>query len=151
MKIKGNIDMLGDEDGVKITVYDKAAVTVICDIHLTPEQFCAAALGRLSSLECDIEVPAPERIGKERETMEHEFRMPTKEQWQNRFGSTNRVEVAKAFVKSNHPYGWTPNLYFGSKSSFFWRDIDGTNENELWARTTLMRWVYPNHLVEADV
>jgi len=132
--IKGNISILGDEDGVEIEVRDKDAAVSVCKVFLTPEQFCQAALGRLVRLECDVQIPPPGRVGMVREARDYEFKMPDKGEWQNRFGTTLQEEVASKFIEANCPDGWKPSLYFGSKDSFFWKD------GELGARATLMRW-----------
>jgi hypothetical protein len=44
-------------------------------------------------------------------------------------------EQAMELAKEHCPYGWTPDLYFNSQDSFFYKD------KKRFARTTIRRWV----------
>ena len=129
MKIEGNIDILYSNGRVRITVFDKAAACVVCEVEMTPEQFTHAAMGRLSH--CDVEsihVPALEKVGK---TMEHksvEFPIDC-----DGFGD-ERKQAAIEAAKAHTPEGWIASEYYGSQGSFFKKD------GKQWARTTIRRW-----------
>jgi len=118
MKIEGRINILGSEDGVSIEIFDHKAVIKLCEIVLSAEEFCAAALGRMSRLECEVEVPAPELIGKERESKVVSFVLPEQSVWKEKYGTYDRCEVAKHTGFVMCPKGWTPDLYFNSRDSF---------------------------------
>jgi hypothetical protein len=133
MKLEGRLTILGDDEGVTIEVEDSDASTTFLRIELTPEQFCQAALGRLASLRCELEVVGLDHVGKRMELDEIVFPMP------DRFNDVyDREQLSKAaaeIAKEVCPAGWSPATYFGSQDSF------KREAGRLYARTTIRRWV----------
>ena len=128
MEIDARITILFSDEGLRIEIHDDKAVVTFAVIHLDRKQTCQA-LSRLSHTHCaKAEVFDLDHVGKTREHKTFEFKMPGSE-WKD------RTETAKKIAVEQCPKGWTPQLYFGSQTSFFYKD------DEAWARTNLMRWV----------
>ena len=127
MKIKGRVTVLFNHDGMIIEFEDEAASIIFAKATLTAEQTCKA-LSRLSSVPCEMKLRELDRLGKTHEHKSFEFELP-----KNSAG--DREEVAKKIVQEVCPKGWVPDLYFGSQTSFFYR------EDQLWARAIIRRWV----------
>lgn len=71
-------------------------------------------------------------FGKKLETRNFEFELPE-------HNYNNRLEITRETVKKVVPDGWTPDMSFSSRESFFTRD------KKEYARTTLRRWVEPTN------
>lgn len=137
MKLKGNITLLCERNIIRLEVKDDNACATFLKIDLTPEQFCAA-LGRLSSVPCEIDVFNLGKIGKVHENKTFEFQLPkgVKENWKEREAMAYQVALGAT------PDGWTPDNYFGSQGSFFEKD------GKSYARCTIRRWVDVKELKE---
>jgi hypothetical protein len=119
------------DDVIRIEVYDKNAVITFLEMEMTREQFINAVMNRLGNT--DVEhawIRRPDLIGKFRETKPMEFPIPENTP---RYGD-GANEIACKTVTNLCPDGWEPQMYFGSKGSFFERD------GKPWARTTICRW-----------
>jgi len=126
--LKGAVNVLANERGVEIDVYDKGSGNTFVQLVLTPEQFCRA-LSRETHIECDVEVAGLELVGLRQEIDRLEFPLPSRPQYDQ------KSEMAAQAAQQHCPEGWTPDLYFGSQDSFFERD------GEPWARCVIRRWV----------
>lgn len=138
MKINGKITILCDNDGVRIKIIDDDSRCKFVEVELTTQQF-TSALGRLSNVECkSTKVHGLENVGKTQQFAPFSFVVTS------HLKSGDRKTRAIELAKKNCPDGWFPDLYFGSKDSFFYED------DELWARTIIRRWVdkqdQPPHL-----
>lgn len=88
------------------------------------------AIQRSGDQKCKIKCRGLHQVGKKMEHKQFEFpfdrrKIPFKEL--DEMASREAIRVC--------PEGWYPDLYFGSKNSFFTKD--GTE----WARTIIRRWV----------
>jgi len=115
-----------DKEKILITVRDDKSRTRFLEIEMDYSTFAEVLTGASES-ECDMQVKDLDKVGKSRETGSIEFKMPNT--------LTDRKQLAGEIAKINCPEGWTPDLYFGSQSSFFYKD------KETWARTRILRWV----------
>ena len=118
----------GDRERISIQICDDRAGIEFVEATLTLEQYALAISGQ-GYVPCEVEVQGLENVGKRLETDELEFRLGCSE-----YGG-RRKEVAAQQAAERCPAGWTPDLYFGSQSSFFRKD------GETWARCTIRRWV----------
>jgi len=132
--MKGNITILVDGAGAKIEVEDDSSGIRFLKIDLSAEQFMAC-LGRLSMVECDINVYGLDRVGKTLEMGKHEFKIPA-ELYNRRCKEYDYFnKTAQELAQSQLTDGWIADSYFGSQGSFFQKD------REQWARVTIRRWV----------
>jgi len=132
--MKGNITILVDGAGAKIEVEDDSSGIRFLKIDLSAEQFMAC-LGRLSMVECDINVYGLDRVGKTLEISKHEFKVPD-ELYELRVDSPDEfTQEIQELAQDGLMDGWIADSYFGSKGSFFQKD------GEQWARVTIRRWV----------
>lgn len=130
MKIKGQISMFFDENGLRMELRDKNAITTFAEIVLNKEETCSA-LARHGYTPCEIEVRNLERIGRKHEHKTFEFEIPTL-----KIPYNLRENTIIALAKKHCPNGWIPDLYFSSQDSFFNKD------GKSWARTTIRRWIW---------
>lgn len=129
MEIKGQITLLFSDEGMTLELHDSNANTTFVRIKLNQEQTCQV-LSRLSHTECEkMEVRGVDKLGKTHECKKFEFELPEGTNW------TNQRERVLNIVHSMCPEGWEPDIYFGSKDSFFEKD------GKKWARCTIRRWV----------
>lgn len=128
MKIKGKISILIDRHSTTIEIHDDEANTTFCLIELTPDQL-SAALSRLSRVECDLDVRGFGRVGKTHENKDFEFEIPKPDMTDEELG-----RYSQEILDSNGE-GWISDKYFGSQSSFFYKD------GKKFARTTIRRWI----------
>ena len=119
----------GGKACVTIELHDRDAGVFVAKVTLTPEQW-VSAMSRLGYVECEIEIGALDKIGKRMENKPFEFAIG------NRAMKWNTVKpIAIQKIAEVCPVGWTPDTYFGSQNSFFYKD------GQQWARTTIRRWV----------
>lgn len=130
MKIKGQLTILCDKNGVKIEMRDDDARVMFAEVLVTPENF-TAALGRLAEVDCEIEVRGLDKVGKVHECERLEFEIPKELSGATRGLGFNALKN-RAYKAC--PDGWTPDIYFGSKGSFFEKD------GKQFARCTIRRW-----------
>jgi hypothetical protein len=138
INLKAHIDILArydpnHESKIVISVYDDLSHQRFLDLEMTPEQFVNAAMNRMAHTEMvSATLFNLERIGKKLETRNFEFELPE-------HNYNNRLEITRETVKKVVPDGWTPDMSFSSRESFFTRD------KKEYARTTLRRWVEPTN------
>lgn len=90
------------------------------------------ALGRLGNVAClEATLLRPEIAGRRQEHQDLEFPLP------DGTDLGTRQQAAREAGMRLCPEGWTADLYFGSRNSFF------TREGKQWARTIIRRWVKP--------
>jgi len=133
MKLEGRLTILGNDKGITIEVEDYDSNITFLTIELTTEEFCQAALGRLASMRCELNVNGLEHVGKHMELDTLEFEMPS-----NMLNVYEpKVLRATAIERANEicPAGWVPDTYFGSQGSF------SRKGGKLFAKTTIRRWV----------
>lgn len=111
---------------ISITVKDTQARHRFLSIEIDYDSFAECLTG-LSETECEMEVRNLERVGKTREIMNIEFKMPG--------SSYGNKGIARAEVKKHLPEGWQSSDYFSSQNSFFKKD------DVNYARTDAYRWV----------
>ena len=128
-KIDGRITLLFSEDGLTIELHDDLSSTTFARVELDQMQTCQV-LSRLSRTHCDMEVYELDRVGKKMEHKNFQFFVTKKKIY-----GSGRQDLAKIKIKEVCPEGWTPDLYFGSQGSFFYKD------DEVWANATIRRWV----------
>lgn len=134
MKIENaQITIMVSEDNVTIQIYDRDASVMMAEVTMSPKNFCAA-LGRLSHVECELEVCDLSRVGKLMEMKELVFGISVPEK--HRYDHEKMKPIAIAAAKTECPEGWTPDAYYGSQSSFY-VGSDGVQ----YARTLIRRWV----------
>lgn len=126
--IEAGISILVGADRTVIELHDKTASIAFAKVVLTPEQL-SAALSRLYSTPCEIEVTGLGYVGKRHEVTTFEFKLPPGTSY------SMEKEAAKFEAAAQCPEGWIPDLRFGSHDSFF------TCKGERWARTHIRRWV----------
>ena len=122
------VSILGDEGEVRIEIQDPASRVMFLELRLTPEDFCAAAMGRLSGVNAAATVRSLRKVGLTTEHQPLEFQIPDTDY-------AARAAVACELADKHCPDGWVASHYFGSQGSFFRRD------GESWARTTIRRWL----------
>lgn len=127
-ELKGNITILGNDDGVYIEIKDKVSSIRIVKIKMSPEDFCQAALGRLANTRCSMEVGELMKVGKKMINKSFDVALPPE-------AGIREEEIAKELTIKYCPEGWEPDLYFNSQGSFFKKD--GIN----YARSTIRTWV----------
>lgn len=127
MKLKGEISIMFDHDGLSIEITDPLSSTAFCKIRLNQEQTCKA-LSRLGHTDCEMELRGHERVGKKMEWKTLEFAMPEGSAYHDK-------KAAEETAKTACPEGWEMSSYFGSQESFFMQD------GKQMARTTIRRWV----------
>lgn len=125
MTLKANVSILVGSDGATIEIRDGLSRIRFVKLTLTPEQLCRA-LSREVEIECEMQVTGLDKVGKKMEMANIEFEMPE----ENR-----NKELAARLAGEKCPDGWQPDLYFGSKDSFFNRN------GKLWGRTIIRRWI----------
>lgn len=125
-KLAGAITILVSKDETLILIEDKASGTEFVRVKLTTEQFCQA-LSRLACTPCEILVGGLEDVGKQMHMDDLVFEMP-------KHDFRNRKKIACEEAKKVCPAGWTPDLYFGSQTSFWKQD------GKQFARTTIRKW-----------
>ncbi|MFA5299684.1 MAG: hypothetical protein WC389_15985 [Lutibacter sp.] len=122
------ITFLINRESTTIELYDPVAYVTFLEIKLTPEQL-SSALSRLGHTPCTVIVEHLEAIGKKRETKNIEFPMPSLYEY------NKQQAIAKELAIQNTPEGWEPDLYFGSRESFFKKG------EQQYARTQIMHWI----------
>lgn len=135
MKLKdGRITVLFDrDDGLKIELYDHESNITFAKIVLDPKQV-VTAFSRLGYVECSIELSNLDYVNKKMEYKKIEFKLP-------KFATWDQIKiVAEKEAIKVCPKGWKPDLYFGSKDSFFFK-TNRNDKQENWARCIIRRWV----------
>lgn len=127
--LDGEITILCDNEGAQIEIRDELSGTKIVTAYVNADKF-VAALGRLSSCSCDIDVTSvPERIGKKHRVERIVVKFPREKMYSN-----NQREIAEKIAIESCPEGWKPDLYFNSQDSF--PIIDGVQH----VKFTIRRW-----------
>lgn len=116
-----------EDNYIEVRLCDPDAAIEFVTAKLSLADFASALTG-LGRVPCELETRGLENVGKKLVTKTLEFPMLPD-------SDSGDKEAAIAAAKLRCPQGWTPDLYFGSQSSFFQRD------GEPWARTTVRRWV----------
>jgi len=130
-KINAQISLLFNREGLHLQVFDNDANVQFLEIYLNQDQTCDA-LSRLARTKCmKCEVNHLDKVGLVREMEKLEFEIPSDSYLENR----NRHNTACEIAKKVCPKGWTPELYFDSQDSFFFKD------NKTFAKTSRYRWV----------
>jgi len=133
MKLKSaTITILFNRGGLEIQLEDRDASKRFAVIKLTPEQVCTS-FSQLVYTPCEIELHDLDKVGKKMEHKVFEFPMP-----ENALTSYDKKTAIKE-VKRICPKGWTPDLHFSSRNSFFYKDE--RNLRKPYARTRIRRWV----------
>lgn len=125
-KLAGAITLLVSEDRTTIEIMDPASRITFVKIILTPEQFCQA-LSRRAYTPCELSVRGLDLVGKEMHMDKLVFELPEHD-------FKDREKVACEEAKRVCPAGWTPDLYFGSQSSFLKQD------GKQFAQTKIRKW-----------
>lgn len=131
MKIKGEITLLFNEEGLHIELRDEKASIKFADIKLNQEQTCQA-LSRLAMTDCEIEVQMLENVGKEMEDQLITFPLPKEVDY------SNRKEIARKEadrICQEGFKGWISDGNFSSRGSFLIKD------GKEYAQTRIKRWI----------
>lgn len=130
-KLQGKIDLLFDRDrGCTIRVKDEKSCINILEVQVKSEDV-AALMSSLGHVDCEFSCVDPEiygRVGKKMIMDTLEFPMP-----ECKYSEEDQVVRQEALKLC--PDGWVPDLHFGSKYSFFFRN--GVE----YARCTIRSWV----------
>jgi hypothetical protein len=139
MKIKAQITITATyDDAINIVVGDRASSIRFLDMTMTREQFINATMNRLGNTNVErAELRDLDLVGKKMEIEHFEFPLPLHEE-----RSYGNEELAIETVKKLCPEGWTPDLYFSSQDSFFYK-FDGS----CWARAIIRRWVNAEEVI----
>ena len=117
-ELKGKIDLLFDRDhGLQISVKDVNSNVTFLELKVSPEDVCAL-LSRQVMIPCYMTIAEIEKVGKYHRHKKFEFLIDTE---LPSYDSGYR-EVVKQLAIEKCPDGWMPDLYFGSKDSFFKKD-----------------------------
>jgi len=131
MNIKGQITISrpygGSDSYINITIEDDTSNIEFVDLEIGLKEFAEALTG-MSNQKCDIELRGLENLGKKHEHDVIEFPMPEVE-W------GKRDSVAFEEAKKHVPDGWEVSSYFGSQTSFFFK------EDKKFARANIFRYV----------
>lgn len=132
MKIDGDITFNIGDDFTRIELRDRKAKAVIARLKLDPTQL-AQILSKLAHVECQIEIPSIDKLGKTMELSYFEFEMPYEiiDIDLDKLADYAQDKVDRTFIGD----GWIAERYFSSQKSFF------KQFEKDWARTTLRRWV----------
>jgi len=115
---------------VSIELRDELARVTFAYVEIDPKQF-TLLLSSLYSRPCKTTVNQLDKVGLKKEFGEQlVFEVPD-----NIYDTEKRNKIASKLAKENCPVGWEPSLYFGSQSSFFYKD------GKKYARTSIFRWV----------
>ena len=116
-------------DSISIEIHDDKSNITICRGKITLENYAKVLTG-LHGVEFDYEHGDLSKVGKEMEVGEHRFELPS-----DSYDREERLRVARDEAIATCPEGWKPDMYFGSRDSFYAKD--GKN----YARCTIRRWV----------
>ena len=117
-----------DRRKIAISVIDTDAGIEFLELEIDLADFAECVTG-LSHVECEMEFRGLENLGKVSEKEKIEFKVSDSYIYKDR----NKEAIEKA--KLSTPPGWEASEYYGSQNSFF------TKGDEMWARTTITRWV----------
>ena len=127
MKLKGQLTLLFNQDGMHIEIRDPASGKTFISLELDAKQTCQA-LSRLGHTHCEMKVHDLDKVGLTKEWKPWEFPC-----------GGNVWDQGKHHIRKKAcdlcPEGWEPDLGFNSQGSFF------TKGDVPWARTTIRRWV----------
>ena len=128
--IETRFSILADGEFVEIEFKDDLAINATITAKIPYNDFLNALGTRLSGEKCNVEIVNPQYLGKIREHQRIEFKVADE-----RIYGDERQKLAKEKVVEVCPTGWKPATYFNSQDSFFRKG------EELWARTSIFRWV----------
>lgn len=133
LKISAAITLLVNQDSTSITVEDRDSGLTVCELSLTPEQL-SSALSRLSNTRCDGVVYTDnfDKLGKKMEVLPYEFDLLI---GGSSYTNTKYEEVARKILSETDFGEWEPDLYFGSRGTFF------TKDGNVWCRINKRRWI----------
>lgn len=129
LTIKTRFSILATDGIVEIEFQDDLAVNSRIVAKIPYDDFLTALGSRLVGQECDVELINPDKFGKKREHSTLEFKIADK------YSYGDSEKLAKEKGAAACPDGWEMSMYFGSQNSFF------SKGEELWAKTTIFRWV----------
>jgi len=135
-KLNGNITILVSGDYVELEINEDNSGCRFVTMRIDPVDFCKL-LGRQAHVPCTFEVPDLSIIGMYEVMTDIEFPIPVDSSYQPK-----RKEIATETVKKLPRVvedGWHPSTYFGSKGSFFSKEVDG--KTVYYARTNMSKWV----------
>ena len=127
MKLKeGKITLLFEHENLIIELIDGLSSTHFAKVRLSAKQ-TMKAFSRLGYCPCEITVRNLDKVGKRMKHKKLEFEIPR--------DTESREKDAVKLAKAHCPVGWTPDLYFNSQDSFFYKD------KKHFAKTTIRRLV----------
>jgi len=130
------ITFLVNSDSTTIELIDNISHTTFVRMELTPEQL-SSALSRLSNTRCKVHVRGLNRLGKKHENKYFEFKLP-KELAMDRYSNDFKLKLGE-YCNKICPEGWTPDNYFNSQDSIFYKGAG--KDREEWARVVIRRWI----------
>ena len=131
MKIEASLTILVSSDVTRLEVRDNNANTTFPRIELTPEQL-SQCLSRLANVKCDAEVNGLDKIGTNHENKSFDFEIP--ESLRSSSKAKELYEIAVSKLNESGKSEWTPDKYFASQDSFFYKD------GKPFARCIIRRW-----------
>lgn len=143
MKLEnGKITILISEEGTTIELHDRNASITFARITLTPKGL-SAALSRRAYVDCDMQLHALDKIGKEHECKGFSFEIP--EALYNDYKARDKNATHQIALRALEDAGmsdWTPDSYYGGQDSFY------TKDGKHYAKAIIRRWV--NKEVKTD-
>lgn len=132
MELKnGRITILFEHEGLAVEIQDMDAGVTFVRAKLDREQTCKV-MSRLAMTPCKMQVVGLDKVGTKQEYQKFEFSLGMQI---DLYDYRKQTQLARSEVVKQCPQGWEPDLSFSSRDSFF------TKGQELWARTTIRRWV----------
>ena len=125
--MQGKITLLFNPDGLTIRLADSNAEVCFLNVSLTAEQ-ALMAMSRQGRVDCEFEANHLDKVGK---VISHDtiiFEMPEKHNFKDRESIASKLATEKC------PEGWEPDLYFGSKDSFFYKN------GKEFCQVSIVRW-----------
>lgn len=126
--MNGKITMLFNKDGLSLKIKDAASGITFLRAALTSEQVMAA-FSQQGLVDFEFEAMGLDKVGKQIQRDTLVFEMPEKYAWKD------RDNIAEKLAVESCPEGWEPQLYFGSRNSFFQRD------GREFGRIQIVKWV----------
>jgi hypothetical protein len=128
-EIPGNakIDLLFNEDGLDINVYDRSSGLLVMELKLGKDE-TMEALSRYSRTPCEMKTYNLNKIGKKLRVASLYFKL------KDSIDYRDRKKIAVETILSVVPPGWECDMYFDSQDSFF------TFNKESWCKVTIRRY-----------
>lgn len=125
--MNGKMTMLFSEDGLVLELKDEKSGVTFIRARLTSEQ-TLALMSRQALVDFEFEATGLDKVGKQ---VYHDtliLEMPKDYPWKD------KKSIAEKLAIEHCPEGWQPELYFGSRDSFFNKD------GKEFCKTQLMKW-----------